>query len=188
MWQSLSYGANYKAAYCMAVCPAGEDVIGPFLTDRKAFLDNIVKPLQQKQETVYVVANSDAEALVAHRYPHKKTKRVRNGLAGQVSVKNFLFGMPLAFQRGKSKGLDAVYHFAFTGDERCDATVVIRDETLRVLDGHVGAPNLVVTADSQVWLRFLRKETSIVQALLTRKIKLKGSPKLLLAFGRCFPS
>src|SRR5690349_3957038 len=23
MWQSLSFGANYKAAYCMAVCPAG---------------------------------------------------------------------------------------------------------------------------------------------------------------------
>src|SRR6476620_4832154 len=34
MWQSLSYGANYKAAYCLAVCPAGEDVIGPFLADR----------------------------------------------------------------------------------------------------------------------------------------------------------
>ena len=29
MWQSLSHGANYKSAYCMAVCPAGEDVIGP---------------------------------------------------------------------------------------------------------------------------------------------------------------
>src|SRR5437868_8276055 len=31
MWQSLSFGANYKAAYCLAVCPAGEDVIGPYL-------------------------------------------------------------------------------------------------------------------------------------------------------------
>ena len=26
-WQSLAYGPNYKAAYCMAVCPAGEDLI-----------------------------------------------------------------------------------------------------------------------------------------------------------------
>ena len=24
MWQSLSFKANYKAAYCLAVCPAGE--------------------------------------------------------------------------------------------------------------------------------------------------------------------
>ena len=39
MWQSLSFGANYKSAYCMSVCPAGEDVIGPFLTDRKGYLD-----------------------------------------------------------------------------------------------------------------------------------------------------
>ena len=34
MWQSLSFGANYKAAYCLSVCPAGEDVIGPYLTDK----------------------------------------------------------------------------------------------------------------------------------------------------------
>lgn len=188
MWQSLSYGANYKAAYCMAVCPAGDDVIGPFLTDRKGFLKDVVKPLQQKQETVYVVANSDAEEYVARRFPTKKTKRVRNGLAGQGSIKDFLAGMNFVFQRGKSAGLDAVYHFAFTGAEVCNATVVIREGTLTVTEGHIGQRNLFITADSQVWLRFLRKETSIVLALLTRKIKLRGSPKLLLAFGRCFPS
>jgi len=34
LWQSLSFGANYKAAYCMAVCPAGDDVIGPYLADK----------------------------------------------------------------------------------------------------------------------------------------------------------
>ena len=38
MWQSLSHGANYKSAYCMAVCPAGEDVIGPYLQDRQRHL------------------------------------------------------------------------------------------------------------------------------------------------------
>jgi Fe-S-cluster-containing hydrogenase component 2 len=34
MWQSLATGPNYKVAYCMAVCPAGEDVITPFLASR----------------------------------------------------------------------------------------------------------------------------------------------------------
>ena len=47
MWQSLSYGANYKAAYCMAVCPAGDDVINPSLTDRKRHLQDVVQPLQK---------------------------------------------------------------------------------------------------------------------------------------------
>src|SRR5438045_4025445 len=80
MWQSLAFGPNYKAAYCMAVCPAGEDVIGPFLDDRKGFLEGVVSPLQQKPETLYVVPGSDAEAYAARRFPHKARKRVGNGL------------------------------------------------------------------------------------------------------------
>ena len=35
-WQSLSYGPNYNAAYCLAACPAGTDVIGPYLADKAA--------------------------------------------------------------------------------------------------------------------------------------------------------
>ncbi|HJW98666.1 MAG TPA: SCP2 sterol-binding domain-containing protein, partial [Terriglobales bacterium] len=188
MWQSLSFGANYKAAYCMAVCPAGEDVIGPFLANRKQFLDDVVRPLQNKPEMIYVVPNTDAEEYVARRFPHKQTKRVSNGLAGQGSIRNFLRGLNFVFQKGKSKGLDAVYHFTFTGSEEIKATVTIRDEKLQVCEGHVGQADLKLTADTQTWLRFLRKEANLVWALLRRKIRIHGSPKLLLAFGRCFPS
>ncbi|HEX8896070.1 MAG TPA: SCP2 sterol-binding domain-containing protein [Terriglobales bacterium] len=187
MWQSLSFGANYKAAYCLSVCPAGEEVIAPFLTDRKEFLKDVVKPLQDKVETVYVVPGSDAEDYVARRFPHKKTKHVHNGLAGQGTIRAFLRGLNFAFQRGKSEGLDATYHFTFTGEEQVKATVVIHDKKLEVSDGHTGTPDFRLTADSQTWLRFLRKEANLVWALLTRKIRIHGSPKLLLAFARCFP-
>ena len=188
MWQSLSFGANYKAAYCMAVCPAGEDVIGPVLTNRKQFLDDVVRPLQNKPEMIYVVPNTDAEEYVARRFPHKETKRVSNGLAGQGTIRSFLRGLNFVFQKGKSKGLNAVYHFTFTGNEEVKATVTIRDEKLQVSEGHIGQADLKLTADSQTWLRFLRKEANLVWALLRRKIRIHGSPKLLLAFGRCFPS
>ena len=77
MWQSLSSGPNYKAANCVAVCPAGEDVIGPFLDDRKGHLNTVVKPLQDKSETVYVVPGTDAESYAAKRFPHKKLRRVK---------------------------------------------------------------------------------------------------------------
>ena len=30
MWQSLSFDPKYKSAYCQAVCPAGDDIIGPY--------------------------------------------------------------------------------------------------------------------------------------------------------------
>ena len=187
VWQSLGFGPNYKAAYCLAVCPAGEDVIAPFLDDRKGFLKGVVNPLQEKEETLYVVPGSDAEAYAAKRFPHKRTKRVGNGLR-PGSIRGFLANLPHVFQRDRSEGLAATYHFTFTGEEPAEATVAIRDRTIRVEGGHVGPPDLAVTADSRAWLGFVRKERGLVRALITRKVRLKGSPRLLLAFGRCFPS
>jgi len=187
VWQSLSYGANYKAAYCMSVCPAGEDVIGPYLEDKKTHLKRIVKPLQEKEETIYVMKNSDAEDHVAKRFPKKKTKQVGNSLRPR-SVDGFLHGMSLVFQPNKSAGVDATYHFTFTGAEDRKATIVIRNKKISTEGGHLGKPDLRVTVDTKTWLGFLDKEKNFVWALLRRKIRLKGSPKLLLAFGKCFPS
>ncbi len=187
MWQSLTFDGTYKAAYCMAVCPAGDDVIEPFLTDRKQYLQGVVRPLQDKEETVYVVPGSDAQAYVARHFPRKKIKRVGNGIRPR-SIRAFLGGLRLVFQREQSAGLDAVYHFTFTGEEGRKATVVIRDQTLQVEDGHVGQPNLHIIADSRTWLRFLAREANLPWALLRRKIRVRGSPRLLLAFARCFPS
>ena len=186
MWQSLSFGANYKAAYCLSVCPAGEDVIGPYLADKKRHLNEIVKPLKEKDEIIYVLNNSDAEDHVAKRFPNKTTKHVGNSLR-PGSIAGFLQGVPLVFQPGKSAGLDATYHFTFTGEEERQATIVIADKKITMKEGHIGEPDLHVTADAETWIGFLRKERNIVWAILRRKVRLKGPLKLLLAFGKCFP-
>ena len=49
-WQSLSFGAQYKSAYCMAVCPAGENLIGMYKTQRKEWVQQIVRPHKEKKE------------------------------------------------------------------------------------------------------------------------------------------
>jgi epoxyqueuosine reductase QueG len=187
LWQSLSFGANYKAAYCLSVCPAGEDVIGPYLADKQTHLKENVRPLQEKEETVFVLKNSDAEEHVAKRFPHKRIKHVGNSLRPR-SVDGFLNGVPLVFQSGKSVGLNATFHFTFTGDEQRQATIVIGDKKIAVKHGHVGQPDLHVTADSKTWLGFLKKEKSVIWALLRRKIRLQGPLKLLVALGKCFPT
>ncbi len=151
VWQSLGFGANYKAAYCMAVCPAGDDVIGPFLASKKAFTDEIVRPLQAKSEPVYVIPGSDAEAHVEKRYPHKTVRHVRGSLRPR-SIRALLAGMPHSFQRGAAGRLDATYHFTFTGKETTEATVVIRDDTIKVEQGLRGQSNIHVTADSETRL------------------------------------
>jgi ferredoxin len=149
MWQSLSFGANYKAAYCLAVCPAGDDVIGPFLTNKATYLKDTVRPLTEKEETLYVIAGSDAEDYAPRRFPKKKLKRVSSGIRPR-DIDGFLFGLKLLFQPGRA--------------------------------------DLRVFADSETWLGFLAKERSLLWALLRRRIRIKGSPKLLVAFGKCFPT
>ena len=186
MWQSLSFGANYKAAYCMAVCPAGEDVISPFKANRKGYVAEVVKPLQKKEETIYVVPGSDAEEHVAKRFPTKTLKKVGNSLRPS-SIKGFLDGLPLLFQRNKAEGLTATYHLTFTGKESKQATIMIRNKTLKVLDGHQGVADFRLTADSQTWLGFLAKDRNLIWSMLRRKIRIKGPVRLLQAFSRCFP-
>jgi len=100
----------------------------------------------------------------------------------------FLESLPLVFQPGQSEGLNAVYHFTFTGDETLEGTVTIKEKSLEVLEGLVGQPNLHVTADARTWVKFLSQEANLVKALVTRKIKIKGPPKLMKAFAKCFPS
>jgi len=185
-WQSLSYGANYKAAYCLAVCPAGDDVISPFLEDRKAHMDAVLRPLQKKEEKVYVLAGSDAEAHVTKRFPHKQVRHVTNSLR-PMTIDALLNGMPLTFQATAAKELDLRIHFTFFGKEAARATVVVRDGAITVRRVHEGEADLHVTADSQTWLGFLRKDHGLAWALLRRKIRVHGDPRLLMRFGRCFP-
>jgi ferredoxin len=187
MWQSLGFGPNYKSAYCMAVCPAGEDVIGPFLASKKDFAEEVMRPLQAKREPVYVVGGSDAETHVAQRYSHKTVRHVRNSLRPR-SIANLLQGMRWTFQRHAAGKLDATYHFVFTGREPAEATVAIRAGTLGVEPGLHGQPSLKVTADSQTWLGFVAGERNLLWAMLTGRVRLRGNPKWLLAFKRCFPS
>jgi len=185
MWQSLANGPCYKSVYCLAVCPAGDEVIPQYLADKKKFIENVVKPLQQRTEAVYVLPGSDAESHVQRMFPHKKIKRVGNGIR-PPSVAAFLGSMPLAFQRHKSEGLNATYHFTFTGGEQVEATVIIKDKSIRIKPGHEGVPDVRVQADTITWLRVLHKESSTIKEIIFRRIRVKGPIKLFKAFGNCF--
>jgi ferredoxin len=187
MWQSLAYGPNYKAAYCLAVCPAGEEVIGAYRGDTAGFLERVVRPLQRQPENVYVVAGSDAEAHVARRFPHKTVRRVHSGLRPQ-SARGFLRALPGIFSRTAARDLDALYHFEFRGAEELRATVTIADQRVEVTDGWVGAADTVVRADAATWVAVLRGEASLAWALLRGRVRVRGSLRKLAAFRRAFPS
>ena len=187
MWQNLSIGGQTRCDRCMAVCPAGEDAIGEFLENRKEYITQYQKSFEHLPEVIYAVKGSDAEQHVLANFPDKTIKTISNGLR-PTSIAMFFESLPHIFQTDQSEGIDAVYHFSFTGKEHIQSTVTIKDKRITVEDGLTGHPDLLVTADSQTWIKFLAKETNFLIGLLTRKIKMKGSPKRMKDFARCFPA
>ena len=65
--------------------------------------------------------------------------------------------------------------------------MIVSDRTLQVLEGLQGKPCVLVKADSRAWVKFLRKDVSLFRALTTGKIRIKGDPRLMGFFKRCFP-
>ena len=187
MWQHLAINSQTKCDRCMAVCPAGEMAIGPYLDDKKGYIEATLKRFEEKKETIYVVQGSDAELHVTKRFPHKTIKHVSNGIRPN-SAAMFLQSLPLAFQANKADGLDATYHFTFTGKENLDGTVTLKNKEITVEEGHRGKPDLLITADSQTWISFLNKDITLFKALLLRKLKFKGNIRLMTAFAGCFPT
>jgi len=75
MWQSLMIRIGYRCSYCMAVCPAGEEVKPSYLENKKDHVEKILKPLRDRTERVYVTAGSKAESR-ANRNPFKEVRVV----------------------------------------------------------------------------------------------------------------
>lgn len=186
LWQSLAYGPNYKAAYCLAVCPAGEDHLGPFLRDRPRHLKEVVDPLTARAEEVYVVPGSDAEAHVKKRFPHKRPRSIQSSLRARTA-RGFFRALPLVFQRGPARGWSAVFHFVLEESGPVEFTVQIADGDLVTQPGLVGAPDVVVRASAQTWLAIVEKKRSPVWAVVTGRLKIAGDRRLLDKFSACFP-
>lgn len=189
MWQSLAYKPNYKAAYCIAVCPAGEDMLAPFLEDRANYLKEVLDPLVVRDEQIFVVRGSDAEAHVKKRFPHKQVRRVRSSLR-PGSVGSFFDALSLTFQRGPAKGWRGVFHFDLTsedGEERFQYTVCIDDGSLEVTPGFHGESDVSIVGDGQTWLDVVSGKRNPIMAMVLRKLKVGGKRQLLPRFAACFP-
>jgi len=79
MWQSLMFRMSYRCSYCMAVCPAGEEVKPVYLENKKDHVERVLKPLRDRKERVYVTAGSKAEARTKLN-PNKEV-RIVQGMA-----------------------------------------------------------------------------------------------------------
>ncbi|PAB58340.1 SCP2 sterol-binding domain-containing protein [Anaeromicrobium sediminis] len=186
IWQSVYSGPNYRCSYCVAVCPAAKGEVENFKKDRKAYYDTYVKPFKEKEENIYVLKGSDSDYYV-DKLEKKRKKYVSNGMEMR-NVQYFRNALKLGFQKNHAKDVEVIYHFIFTGEENLQFTVDINRGKLKVTDGLAGKPNLVLNADSRKWVEFLSTGKGLMTGIITGKIKIKGSPKLLKEFSKYFPN
>jgi epoxyqueuosine reductase len=155
MWQSLGFGPQYKSGYCMAVCPAGDEVIGLYNRDRAEYRETTVKPLKDKREPIYVRSASRAEH-VALRNPSKDIRYV-DFRAGLATVDNFLTGLRHMFDPAKATNATLRLHLRFTGTNPRDATVTVNGERLTVQDGLHGSADAIITGADHRWVNLLNR-------------------------------
>ncbi|MGD2080096.1 MAG: SCP2 sterol-binding domain-containing protein, partial [Nitrospirota bacterium] len=182
-WQSLTFGHAYKCSYCLAVCPAGTDLVKSYEADKKSYISGIVKPLRDKPEPVYVIKGRVAEK-AALKNSAKEVRHVNTPIRPKL-ISEFAVGLGLLFDPGKAEGLALTLHFEFTGKEEALLTVVIAGQKIDVRKGHHGKPNLRIKADSESWIRFINEELSLPAALLSGKLRVKGNPLNMKKFKEC---
>ena len=186
MWQSLSFKPSYKAAYCLSVCPAGIDVLGPYVDDRIEYRKEYLDPLLAKQEMVFVLEESDAAESVPKRFPHKQVKPVDWTIESDNPF-SFLFGLTLTFQRRKARGLDTTVHLSITGDQSAEATLKVAENRLTV---DFRAPEHASAHLSIDWedLRGLFKGRTGLAELRERGLaNVEGDETQLAGLLACFP-
>ncbi|MDO9127216.1 MAG: 4Fe-4S ferredoxin [Parvibaculum sp.] len=186
MWQSLSFKPGYKAAYCLSVCPAGSDVLGPFIEDRVEYRKRILDPLLAKPETVYVLKGSDAEESIPQRLKSKEVKLVDYNIPSDDPF-SFLFGLTLTFQRRKARGLDATLALVIEDKGPQPAAIRVRQSRVEV---EFQAPE---KADAELRLtwetlrRIFRDGMTVEEAVANCGATLTGDVATAQAIRRCFP-
>ena len=183
----MSFGPQYKAAYCVSVCPAGNDLIGIYENDKRGWVKQIVKPLKDKKEPVYVGKNTRAEEH-ARKNKNKEIKFVKN-VQHPKTINGFLSGSRVSFEPKHARGINLIVHFQFSGIQTRKATIKIENELVDVKEDHVGKADLSIISDSQTWIKMVNKETSFITNLmliLSGKVKIQGKLQLLKQFQNCF--
>jgi epoxyqueuosine reductase QueG len=184
VWQSLGFGPQYKSGYCMAVCPAGDEVIGLYNQSPGAYRETTVKPLLRKDEPVYVRDGSRAER-VARRNPNKDVRYI-DFRAGLATTDNFVRGIKHMFTPTAGAAANPVrLHLRFSGEGGRDITVAVLDGELTIEDGHVGVADATITGPEHRWLGLLNRAIAGGGIGDLAGLDVAGDPSTVTAFLTC---
>ena len=115
MWQVAGLRTELQGGLLPGRLSGGRGRDRALLGEPGTFLKDTLRPLTDKEETIYVIAGSDAEEHVPRRFPAKTVKRVDSGIRRR-KIEGFLFGLKSLFQAGKVGGLERCLPFHLHGE------------------------------------------------------------------------
>lgn len=93
-------------------------------------------------------------------------------------VNDVINAMGESFQPKASKGLKAVYQWVLSGDEPRAFAVVVNDGTFEVQQGNHESPDVTLEATSDTYLKLSNGQLKGIVAIMTRKLRVRGSLQL----------
>ena len=154
--QSMEFEPTYKSAYCMAVCPAGDEYVGSYLDDPAKHRDTVLKPLREYPEAVYVTSGTRSEQR-ALRNPHKVVRYV-DYKPDLSTPQNFAVGLRHMF---RSPGPDAPRRVvAFRFPDGTVTAVMAKGKLTTTTEEPSEAADATVACEAANYITILHKHKS----------------------------
>ena len=96
-------------------------------------------------------------------------------------------GLPQVFDSTAAVDVDSVILFDLSGREPGLWTVVVKDQTCRVMKGRSMDPTVTLAIDSDLWLAIARGEKSGRDAFMNGEYQVTGDMMFMMRFGKLFP-
>jgi putative sterol carrier protein len=101
-----------------------------------------------------------------------------------VSISELMSKIPGAFAKAGAAGPDAIAQFHFSGREAGDWIVEIKSGVASVTQGTHPAPQVTLSADSDVCLQMFAGELDPLQAFLQGKVQFAGDLALAMKLAQ----
>lgn len=98
----------------------------------------------------------------------------------ELTISEFMAGMPKAFVPEKAVGVEAVIQFKFSGAEAGDWYVTIKDGKCQVAQGMAPSPRLTLSTDSNDFIKVFTGQLDGTQAFMQGKLRLQGDMSLAM--------
>jgi putative sterol carrier protein len=106
--------------------------------------------------------------------------------SANASAQKLTQNLPQCFQPQLSQGLQAVIQINITGSENFQGFLYIHSTECTYTEGEAPAPDIIIMADTAIWLDVLRNKNTAQKAFMIGGIKVRGDFVLLTKFDTLF--